>query len=170
LLEERDLPQDRKPGLSGRAPRRLQEPGPCSEEHRRKRGELLDATEQDLKDIQARILRQRQPSRAADKIGIGGRRLTGAPQGRQALPYHHHRWLLRAAYRRSSHILNASDTVRAYKSLARVERAFSSLTTVDLEIRPIFHWLSPRVRAHVFLCICMLAYHLEWHTPQAPKG
>jgi hypothetical protein len=37
--------------------------------------------------------------------------------------------------------------------------------TVDLDIRPIFHWVSPRVRAHVFLC--MLAYHLEWHMRQA---
>ena len=61
--------------------------------------------------------------------------------------------------------LNTADTVRAYKSLASVERAFRSLKTVDLDIRPIFHWVSPRVRAHVFLC--MLAYHLEWHMRQA---
>ena len=61
--------------------------------------------------------------------------------------------------------LDAADTVRAYKSLAGVERAFRSLKTVDLDIRPIFHWVSPRVRAHVFLC--MLAYHLEWHMRQA---
>src|SRR5262249_29026495 len=60
---------------------------------------------------------------------------------------------------------NPADTVRAYKSLANVERAFRSLKTVDLDIRPIFHWVSPRVRAHVFLC--MLAYHLEWHMRQA---
>jgi len=55
--------------------------------------------------------------------------------------------------------------VRAYKSLAHVERAFRSFKTTDLDIRPIFHWVSPRVRAHVFLC--MLAYHLEWHMRQA---
>jgi hypothetical protein len=61
--------------------------------------------------------------------------------------------------------LTADDTVRAYKSLARVERAFRSLKTVDLEIRPIHHYVSPRVRAHVFLC--MLAYYLEWHMRQA---
>jgi hypothetical protein len=64
-----------------------------------------------------------------------------------------------------SDALNTADTVRAYKSLASVERAFRSLKTVDLDIRPIFHWVSPRVRAHVFLC--MLAYHLEWHMRQA---
>jgi hypothetical protein len=60
--------------------------------------------------------------------------------------------------------LSADDTVSAYKSLARVERAFRSLKTVDLDIRPVFHRVSPRVRAHVFLC--MLAYHLEWHMRQ----
>src|SRR5258708_19257232 len=61
--------------------------------------------------------------------------------------------------------MNAADTVRAYKSLARVERAFRCLKTTDLDIRPIYHWVSPRVRSHVFLC--MLAYYLEWHMRQA---
>src|SRR6202030_1945110 len=57
--------------------------------------------------------------------------------------------------------LTAHATVRAYKSLAGVERAFRSMKTVDLELRPVFHWTAPRVRAHVLLC--MLAYYLEWH-------
>ena len=57
--------------------------------------------------------------------------------------------------------LDAAATVGAYKSLARVERAFRSLKTVDIHLRPIFHWTAPRVRAHVFLC--MLAYHVEHH-------
>ena len=61
--------------------------------------------------------------------------------------------------------LDTAATVLAYKSLARVERAFRSLKTVDLEIRPVFHWAAARVRAHVFLC--MLAYHLEWHLRRA---
>ena len=56
--------------------------------------------------------------------------------------------------------LDDAGTVAAYKSLALVERAFRSLKTVDLQIRPLYHWLSTRVRAHVFLC--MLAYHVEW--------
>jgi transposase len=51
--------------------------------------------------------------------------------------------------------------VRAYKSLSGVEHAFRSLKTVDLELRPVFHWTAPRVRAHVLLC--MLAYYLQWH-------
>ena len=57
--------------------------------------------------------------------------------------------------------LDAADTVRAYKSLAHVERAFRSLKSLDLAVRPVFHWTEPRVRAHVFLCL--LAYYLEWH-------
>ena len=57
--------------------------------------------------------------------------------------------------------LDDVGTVRAYKSLAVVERAFRCLKTVDLQIRPIYHWLADRVRGHVF--VCMLAYHVEWH-------
>ncbi len=57
--------------------------------------------------------------------------------------------------------IGAEDAVSAYKNLAQVERAFRSLKTADLDIRPIYHWLSDRVRAHVFLC--MLAYYVEWH-------
>jgi hypothetical protein len=57
--------------------------------------------------------------------------------------------------------LDDAATVGSYKSLARVERAFRSLKTVDIHLRPIFHWSAPRVRAHVLLC--MLAYHVEYH-------
>jgi hypothetical protein len=63
--------------------------------------------------------------------------------------------------------LAADRVVGAYKDLARVERAFRSLKTVDLHIRPIHHWLAPRVRAHVFLC--MLACHVEWHMRERLK-
>lgn len=57
--------------------------------------------------------------------------------------------------------MSASQTVSAYKRLSQVERAFRSLKTVDLHVRPIYHWKDDRIRAHVFLC--MLAYYLEWH-------
>jgi len=183
LFDERDLAEIESPDV------------PCergvvckkrvlAEGRRRKRGELLDATEQDLKDIQARILRQRRPLRGADKIGLA----VGALLGRRKVAKHFRITITDDALSFSrdhatiaaesaldgfyvlrtglpADALNAADTVRAYKSLARVERAFRSLKTVDLDIRPIFHWVSPRVRAHVFLC--MLAYHLEWHMRQA---
>lgn len=61
-------------------------------------------------------------------------------------------------------LADAAGTVRAYKSLAQVERAFRCIKTVDLELRPVFHWTAPRVRSHVLLC--MLAYYLEWHMRQ----
>jgi hypothetical protein len=61
--------------------------------------------------------------------------------------------------------LDAADTVRSYKSLSDVERAFRSLKTIDLHMRPIHHWLEKRVRAHIFLC--MLAYYVEWHMIEA---
>ena len=61
--------------------------------------------------------------------------------------------------------MSAPDAVRSYKALAQVERAFRSLKTVDLKIRPIHHRLESRVRAHIFLC--MLAYYVEWHLIEA---
>jgi transposase len=61
--------------------------------------------------------------------------------------------------------LCAEDTVRSYKSLMHVERAFRSLKGIDLLIRPIWHHTEDHVRAHIF--ICMLAYYVEWHMRKA---
>jgi len=61
--------------------------------------------------------------------------------------------------------MDAPTCVRTYKSLAQVERAFRSIKTMDLKVRPIHHHLEGRVRAHIFLC--MLAYYVEWHMRQA---
>ncbi|MFO8073847.1 MAG: IS1634 family transposase [Polyangia bacterium] len=61
--------------------------------------------------------------------------------------------------------MDADDVVRSYKNLSRVERAFRSLKTVDLKVRPIHHHDEERVRAHIFLC--MLAYYVEWHMREA---
>jgi transposase len=57
--------------------------------------------------------------------------------------------------------LDDQSTVRAALGLAMVEQAFRSYKTVDLKVRPIYHRLADRVKAHVFLC--MLAYYVEWH-------
>ena len=61
--------------------------------------------------------------------------------------------------------LPAAEAVRSYKSLSRIERAFRSYKTIDLKVRPVYHRLEGRVRAHVFLC--MLAYYVEWHMRRA---
>jgi hypothetical protein len=61
--------------------------------------------------------------------------------------------------------MSADDAVRNYKALTDLERAFRSLKTVDLKVRPIHHRLEDRVRSHIFLC--MLAYYVEWHMREA---
>lgn len=61
--------------------------------------------------------------------------------------------------------MDSAEAVRSYKALAEVERAFRSMKTIDLHVRPIHHRLENRVRAHIFLC--MLAYYLEWHMREA---
>jgi transposase len=61
--------------------------------------------------------------------------------------------------------MSCAEAVRSYKALAEVERAFRSMKTLDLHIRPIHHRLADRVRAHIFLC--MLAYYVEWHMREA---
>ncbi len=61
--------------------------------------------------------------------------------------------------------LSAADAVRHYKSLSQVERAFRSIKTMDLEVRPINYHLEKRVKAHLFLC--MLAYYVKWHMMEA---
>jgi len=61
--------------------------------------------------------------------------------------------------------MGAEDAVRHYKDLSKVERAFRSLKSIDLRVRPIYHHLEKRVRSHIFLC--MLAYYVEWHMKEA---
>jgi transposase len=60
---------------------------------------------------------------------------------------------------------SAEDAVRYYKDLAKVEQAFRSLKSIDLAVRPIYHYLEKRVRAHILLC--MLAYYVQWHMKEA---
>jgi hypothetical protein len=155
-----------------------------AEERRRKRNALLDLTERDLLAIRDRVTRERRPLRGAAAIG----RAVGAALARRkvgkdfevtitddGLRVHRDEpaiaaeaaldglYVLRTSLPPDG--IDAADTVRADKGLARAERAFRSLKTVDLEVRPVFHSPEPRVRAHVFLC--MLAYYVEWHMRQA---
>lgn len=152
-------------------------------ERARKRQELLAATEADLRKVAAKVNRRRQPLRGAAEIGIAA----GAVLNRHKVAKHFilaitddtftfHRnaeaiaaesqldgfYVIRTSLSQAT--LAAPEVVRAYKGLCQAERAFRSLKTVDLEIRPIHHRLADRVRAHVLLC--MLAYYLEWHMRQ----
>ena len=157
-----------------------------ADERSRKRRELLDATEQDLREIQARVRRAKRPLRGKEKIGLA----LGAVINHYKVGKHFDVKITDAdlTFERKTEqinaeglldgiyvlrtdvkpaILDAAGTVRAYKNLATVERAFRSIKTVDLEVRPIHHRRAQRVRAHVQLC--MLAYYLEWHMRQALK-
>ena len=63
-----------------------------------------------------------------------------------------------------STLMDAATTVKAYKSLSQVEEAFRCYKSMDLKVRPIYHYKVDRVKAHIFLC--MLAYYVEWHLRQ----
>ncbi|MBE5228112.1 MAG: IS1634 family transposase [Microcystis aeruginosa PMC 728.11] len=63
-----------------------------------------------------------------------------------------------------STLMDAATTVKAYKSLSQVEEAFRCYKSIDLKVRPIYHYKGDRVKAHIFLC--MLAYYVEWHLKQ----
>ena len=155
-----------------------------ADERARKRNELLAATERALSRVEAQVRRKRAGVRTAAEIGLA----VGAELDRHKMAKHfildirdgHLAWRRRLdSIAREARLdglyvvrtslpadaMGAAQSVQAYKDLARVERAFRSLKTVDLEIRPIRHWTADRVRAHVFLC--MLAYHVEWHLRQA---
>jgi Transposase DDE domain len=152
-------------------------------ERSRKREELLAATERDLARVQAAVVRKRAPLRGAAEIALA----VGAVINRHKMAKHFEINISDAAFnfaRKTAEIAaeaaidgiyvvrtnlpaetcDDATTVRSYKSLALVERAFRCLKTVDLQVRPVYHWLADRVRAHVLLC--MLAYYLEWHMRQ----
>ena len=152
-------------------------------ERTRKREDLLAATERDLARIAAAVARKRQPLRGRAEIGLE----VGAVLDKHKMAKHFVLDITDTSFGFSRKIeqiteeaaldgiyvvrtslpaaaLDDAGTVRSYKSLSLVERAFRCLKTVNLQIRPVYHWLAERVRAHVFLC--MLAYYLEWHMRQ----
>lgn len=72
-------------------------------------------------------------------------------------------YVIRTSVSRES--MTAAETVIAYKNLTNVERAFRTSKSLELQVRPIHHWLDDRVKAHLF--ICMLAYYVRWHMQEA---
>src|SRR5271165_4283926 len=185
LFDQRDLAEIASPDYPGERLVACRNPL-LADERARKRRDLLDATERELLHIQARVRRQKRSLRGKDKIALA----VGAVINHYKMAKHFEvtiadtdlsferkteqidaEALLDGIYVLRTDIepkmLDATSTVRAYKDLAHVERAFRSLKTVDLEVRPIHHRRADRVRAHVLLC--MLAYHLEWHMRRALK-
>jgi hypothetical protein len=153
------------------------------EERARTREELLQATEKALARIAAEVARRTTTPLSADEIGLKVGKVimryrmgkhfaltVGDGQFQFARDHESIRrearldglYVIRTS--ESAETVSAEDTVRTYKSLARVEQAFRSLKGFDLRVRPIHHRTADHVRAH--LLVCMLAYYVEWHLRQ----
>jgi Transposase DDE domain len=179
LFDERDIAAITSPDYPGERLIVCRNPD-LARERTRKRLDLLAATERHLAAIAAAVSRARNPLRGEAAIALK----VGAVVNRHKMAKHFELAIGAASFsfRRNAdaiaaeaaldgiyavrtnlakRVLGDAATVGAYKSLAQVERAFRSLKTVDIHLRPIFHWTAPRVRAHVLLC--MLAYHVEHH-------
>jgi hypothetical protein len=153
-------------------------------ERSRKRKEMLASTESKLQEIRKATKRDKRPLRGKDAIGMRvGRLFARCKMGK-----HFHCTITEDSFdyelkpesiKREADLdgiyivrtslnpgeMSAEETVETYKGLAVVERAFRTCKTVDLHVRPIYHYNSDRVRAHIFLC--MLAYYVEWHMRKA---
>jgi Transposase DDE domain len=183
LFDERNLAEITAPDYPGERLIVCRNPE-LARERARKRDELLAATERDLSRIVAHVRRRYARLRGKAEIGLA----VGAVINRHKMGKHYELTITddTLAYRRKpesiareakldglyvvrtnvpAETLSADEAVRAYKDLARAERAFRSLKSIDLQIRPVHHWIEPRVRAHVFLC--MMAYYIEWHLREA---
>jgi transposase len=182
LFDQRDMASITSPDFPGERLVVCRNPD-LATERSRKREELLAATEKDLTRIKTAVERKRNPLHGTAAIALA----VGAVLNTHKMKKHFDLNITDDAFsfaRRTTEIaaeaatdglyivrtslpaetLGDVDTVRSYKSLARVERAFRCIKTVDLNVRPVYHWLEDRVRAHVLLC--MLAYYLEWHMRQ----
>ncbi len=148
------------------------------------REDLLKATEKELDKIVEATQREKRKLQGADKIGVRvGRYINKFKVAKlfeiniteNSFSYDRKQeaiateealdgvYIIRTPV--SDDILNTVETVKAYKGLSKVEQAFRCLKTIDLKVRPIYHYLDHRVKAHIFLCF--LAYYVEWHMREA---
>ena len=151
-----------------------------AEERKRKRRELLEATEQALEKISKEVKRRTKTPLSAAEIGTKvGKIINRFKMGKHfelSITDGHFSYARRTdAIEREAEVdglyvirtseskqsLSAEDAVRSYKNLAQVERVFRTFKGLDIRIRPIHHRTEERVRAHIF--ICLLAYYVEWH-------
>jgi transposase len=154
-----------------------------AEERKRKRRELLDATEQTLEKISKEVKRRTKKPLSGAEIGTKvGKIINRFKMGKHfelsitdgQFSYTRRTdaiereaevdgiYVIRTSESKQS--LSAEDAVRSYKNLAQVERVFRTFKGLDIRIRPIHHRTAERVRAHIF--ICLLAYYVEWHLRQ----
>ena len=183
LFDKHDLAEVRHPNFLGERLVVCRNPL-LAEERKRKREELITAAEKKFEVLRAATRRAKRRWRDRDRIHIRlGRVLAQSKVAKyfrcdvtaEGLVYERDQraierdealdgiYVIRTSLGEEK--LKAAEAVRAYKRLAQVERAFRSLQGVDLHLRPIYHRLPERVRAHVL--VCLLAYHVEWHMRQA---
>ena len=183
LFDQQDLAEIESPDYPGERLIACRNPM-LAAERTRKREELLQASEQELDKVVAATNREKRRLSGAANIGLR----VGKVLNRFKMAKHFHLEITDTDFRYqrnqesiaaeaaldglyvirtsvSSELFDPADTVRAYKSLSTVERAFRSYKTVDLKVRPICHRKDGRVRTHIFLC--MLAYYVEWHLRHA---
>lgn len=183
LFDQQDLAEIQHPAYPGERLVACRNPL-LAEERKRKREELLTATEKQLEKIRVATQRQRRPLRGKKEIGLAvGKVLGHYKMGKHlqlTIEEDRFDWKRKpASIEREAALdgiyvirtsvparnLNSQQVVATYKSLSTVERAFRSMKSVDLKVRPIYHHQAERVKAHVFLC--MLAYYVEWHMRRA---
>jgi hypothetical protein len=183
LFDQQDLAEISHPDYAGERLIACRNPL-LAEERARKRQELLSSCQRRLEQVRDATQRQKRPLRGKEKIALAvGRALGRYRMGKHfTFSIEEDRftfarnqasiaeeaaldgiYVLRTSV--AEPMLSAVETVRQYKRLSVVERAFRTLKSVDLKIRPIHHHLPDRVRAHILLC--MLAYYVEWHMKQA---
>jgi len=179
LFDEKDLAEISDPDYPGERLVVCKNPL-LARERARKREELLQATEKKLSEIVEATMRQTRRLKGKEKIALRVGKVLNRFKvakhfrmeiGEESFSYCRNHETIAAessldgiyVIRTSvpQELMAAADSVRAYKGLSRAERAFRSLKSVDLKVRPIFHWTTDRVKSHVLLC--MLAYYVEWH-------
>ena len=180
LFDDRNLAEIRNDAFPGERLIVCHNPQ-LAERRRRKREDLLTATEERLEKIVAEVGRRtKKPltkTEIAKKLGRVENKFKMAKHFVYEIEDGHFSYARcpdsiekEAAFdgiyviRTDQTDLSDENVVRSYKALTRVERAFRSMKTIDLRIRPIRHRLEQRVRAHLLLC--MLAYYVEWHLRQ----
>lgn len=184
LFDERDLAEIEHPSFPGERLVVCRNPL-MTEERRRNREDLLQATERELEKIRVRV--ETGTLVSADRIGLAvGKVIDKYKMAKHFIleisdgAFRYRRdearieqeaqldgiYVVRTAVPREE--MSADEVVETYKGLQQVEQAFRNMKSMQLELRPVFHRLATRVRSHVFLC--MLAYYVQWHMMRALRG
>jgi transposase len=154
-----------------------------AEKNSKQREALLEKVEKELAQIVAATLREKRALKGKDKIALRVAKILNKYKVNkyynlesEEKKFNYTRkaeliaqekaldgiYVLRTSVKKA--VMDTNSTVKAYKNLSQVEEAFRCYKSIDLKVRPIYHYKGDRVKAHIFLC--MLAYYVEWHLRQ----